>query len=63
MTTSELLKNYEQSESAIREINTKLAEQMETILEEAESSREAQQPKALQWSYQVPMAGVRYYSF
>lgn len=40
-----------------------LTQELESIVEEAEQVQEVEQPKARQWYYSVPFAGVRYYSF
>ena len=60
MATVNILYKSEQPELAANEINSKLAQQMQSILEEAGRSQE---PEARQWHCQVPFAGVRYYSF
>ena len=63
MATVKLLDKSEQPELAANEMDSKLAQQMQNILEEAKLPQEPKQPEARQWHYQVPFAGVRYYSF
>lgn len=45
------------------EAKTKLDLEMENILEEAGQPRAKAQARPAGWSYRVPFAGVRYYSF
>lgn len=41
----------------------RLAQELESIVEDAEQAQDVEQPKARHWYYSVPFAGVRYYSF
>ena len=61
MTTADVLERRADADSG--EVADRLAREMEAILEEAQRPHEAEQPVAGQWSYRVPFAGVRYYSF
>ncbi len=63
MATVKILDKSEQPELAANEMGSKLAQQMQSIPEEAGRSQEPKQPEARQWHYQVPFAGVSYYSF
>ena len=40
-----------------------MAQELESIVEDAEQAQDVEQPKARHWYYSVPFAGVRYYSF
>ena len=40
-----------------------LAQELESIVEDAKQPQDVEQPKARYWYYSVPFAGVRYYSF
>ena len=42
---------------------SRLAIEVERILGESEHPATEEQPRSRQWSYRVPFAGVRYYSF
>ena len=63
MATVKLIDKSEQPELAAIKMDSNLAQQMQSILEESERPQEPTQPEARQWHYQVPFAGVRYYSF
>ena len=63
MATVKLLERNGQTDIAKDGLDTKLALEMESILEEAGQSREMERPETREWSYQVPFAGVRYYFF
>ncbi len=41
----------------------RLAQELESIVEDAKQPQDVEQPKARHWYYNVPFAGVRYYSF
>ena len=43
--------------------NNTLAQELESIVEDAKQPQDVEQPKARYWYYSVPFAGVRYYSF
>ena len=43
--------------------NNTLAQELESIVEDAKQPQDVEQPKARHWYYSVPFAGVRYYSF
>ena len=63
MTTVELLERDRRQETVNDGPEGKLAQELDSIVEDAEQVQDAEQPKARQWYYSVPFAGVRYYSF
>jgi hypothetical protein len=51
-------------ERAPQEINKKLVSQLLNLVQKVERQKEDRgRPMASHWSYRVPFAGVRYYSF
>ena len=64
MATVELLERYPQTEFKTDVLDTNLALEAGPMFEEAvRSHKRPDQPDTRQWHYQVPFAGVRYYSF
>ena len=63
MTAMEIIERSEQSNIAAETLSPRIAQDVENVLEEAESASEQEQTETRQWYYQVGGAGVRYYSF
>jgi hypothetical protein len=63
MVSAELKEKVQVVEDPSRELNSKALQQVTDILEESEKTKETQETKANYWSYSVPFAGVRYYSY
>ena len=63
MATVELLERSRIEDIVNEGPESTLAQELESIVEEAEQVQEVEQPKARHWYYSVPFAGVRYYSF
>lgn len=63
MATVELKKQAQVIERTPEDLNSTAVEQVTEILEEAERPARAGKPKPAHWFYQVPCAGVRYYTY
>jgi hypothetical protein len=63
MATVELKEQVQVMEPALEDLNPTAVQQVAEILKEAEKPARAGQPKTAHWFYQVPCAGVRYYSY
>ncbi len=63
MTTVELKKQPQVVERTPEDLNPTAVQQVKEILEEAEEPARAGDPKPAHWFYQVPFAGVRYYTY
>jgi hypothetical protein len=63
MVSVELKEKVQVVEDPSQELNSTALQQVRDILEESEKAREPQEPKTTYWSYSVPFAGVRYYSY
>jgi hypothetical protein len=50
-------------EDISEKLNATAAQQVTDILEGAEKIAETKKPRTNHWSYTVPFAGVRYYSY
>jgi hypothetical protein len=62
--TVELLERYPQTEITTDALDTNPSLEAGSMFEEAERShKQPDQPETRQWHYQMPFAGVRYYSF
>ena len=48
---------------AVDVVKTRLALEVESILEESQRTPAEERPRTVGWSYRVPFAGVRYYSY
>ena len=63
MAAVEILDRNRRPDIARDQAETRLALEVESILEAAGQPQEEERPETRQWSYRVPFAGVRYYSF
>ena len=63
MAEAVVIKRDRRPGTAVMELNTKLAREVEAAVKEAERAQAGEQPETRVWSYRVPQAGVRYYSF
>ena len=63
MAAVETLDRNRQPDIANDQAKTRLALEVENILEAADQPQAEERPETRQWSYRVPFAGVRYYSF
>ena len=63
MTTVELLERDRLHDIVNDGLESGLAQEVDSIVEEAEQVQGVEQPKARHWYYSVPFPGVRYYSF
>ena len=63
MASTQLLDQKVQNGITNGKHETKLAQEMERILEEADGNQPVESPEKLQWGYRIPFAGVRYYTF
>ena len=63
MATVELLERDRRQDIVIDGPEIRLAQELESIVEDAKQAQDVEQPKARHWYYSVPSAGVRYYSF
>ena len=63
MAAMEILERDRQQDIAVEELSPRIAQDVENVLEEAESAREKERPETRQWYYKMGGVGVRYYSF
>ena len=63
MASIEVLDRNPQGEIAPVDLDTKLAQAMEQVLEEAERKPLVHASEKTAWAYRIPCAGVRYYTF
>ena len=63
MASIEVLDRNPQAEIAPGNLDTKMAREMEQVLEEAERKSMVQASEKTAWAYRIPCAGVRYYTF
>ena len=63
MATVELKDKVQVVEHTSKDLNPTAVQQVTEILEKTEEPARAGEPKKAQWFYQVPCAGVRYYSY
>ncbi len=63
MAEAAIVETDRRPDTAVRELNAKLAREVEAAVEKAERAQGKDQPDTGHWSYSVPQAGVRYYSF
>jgi hypothetical protein len=57
----EFLDKVWESEADPEELNATVSQQAAGIFEKAEQRSETEDTRVAQWSYSVPLAGVRYY--
>ena len=63
MTEAATMQRHHRPSTAIRELDAKLAMEIESVMEETERAQSTDQPETKHWSYKIPQAGVRYYSY
>ena len=63
MAAVELLERDRRQDIVNDERESRLAQELDNIVEDAEQAHDVEQSKARHWYYSVPFAGVRYYSF
>ncbi len=64
MATVELLERCPKTEITTDGLDANLSPEAGSMFEEAEwSHKQPDRPETRQWHYQMPFAGVRYYSF
>ncbi len=63
MADSATLAQQEAKRTEICELNAKLSNEVEAILEAPEGSRQVGEPGTGRWYFRVPQAGVKFYSF
>ena len=63
MTEAATMQRHHRPNTAVRELDNKLAMEIESVMEETERAQRTDQPETNHWSYKIPQAGVRYYSF
>lgn len=63
MATVELKEQAQVVERTPEDLNPTAVQQVTEILVEAEEPAPAGEPKPAHWFYQVPCAGVRYYTY
>jgi hypothetical protein len=63
MVSAQLKESVQVVEGPSKDLNATAAQQVTAILAEAEKAAETNDLKTNHWSYNVPFAGVRYYSY
>ncbi len=63
MTEATTMERHRRHGTAVRELDSTLAREVEAVIEQAERAEPQDGPEVRQWFYRVPQAGVRYYSF
>ena len=63
MTEAATMQRQHRPGTAVRGLDAKLAMEIESVMEETERAQSTDQPETRNWSYRIPQAGVRYYSF
>ncbi len=63
MTEAATIERNRRPSTDARELDSKLAREVEAVIEQAERAQPQDGPEVRQWFYRVPQAGVRYYSF
>ena len=63
MTEATTMERRQRHGTAVRELDSTLAREVEAVIAEAERAQPQDGPDVRQWFYRVPQAGVRYYSF
>jgi hypothetical protein len=63
MVSAQLKESVQVVDNLSKDLNATAAQQVTAILVEAEKAAETNDLKTNHWSYNVPFAGVRYYSY